>query len=248
VTAGHGRPRDHPVEGDATGLVVRRGSLDFIGGPGMGTPATKWTGWFLIAGIAAGPLFIGAVLIQSFARSGYDITRVPLSLLSLGDLGWIQKTNFIVTGLLVIACSAGMRRLLHPGRGGTWGALLIGIYGVGFIAAGVFAPDPSMGFPPGTPQGVSSAAQSWHAQLHGAAFDVSFLALIVACFVFARRFAAIRRGGWAAYCAATGVAAPILIVLAIVNLSTVGGLLFLVTGAVADAWLSLVAWRLLTER
>jgi Protein of unknown function (DUF998) len=213
----------------------------------MGTHATRWTGWLLIAGIAAGPLFIGAVLIQSLTRSGYDLMRVPLSLLSLGDLGWIQKANFIVTGLLVIACSVGMRRLLHPGRSGTWGSLLIGIYGLGFIAAGIFAPDPSMGFPPGTPQGVSAAAQSWHAQLHGAVFDVSFLALIVACFVFARRFAAIRHRGWAAYCAATGIAAPALIVLAIVNLSTVGGLLFLATGIVADAWLAIVAARLLVE-
>ena len=40
----------------------------------------------------------------------------PLSLLSLGDLGWIQIANFVVTGLLVTACAIGMRRVLHPAR------------------------------------------------------------------------------------------------------------------------------------
>ena len=37
------------------------------------------------------------------------------------DLGWIQITTFVVTGLLWVAFAVGMRRVRHPGRGGTWG-------------------------------------------------------------------------------------------------------------------------------
>jgi len=74
-------------------------------------------------------------------RPGFDIRRHAVSQLSLGDLGWVQITNFILSGLLVIACAVGMRRALHEGRAGTWGPLLVGAYGLGLVAAGVFVAD-----------------------------------------------------------------------------------------------------------
>ncbi len=60
-------------------------------------------------------------------HDGFDPRRHPLSLLSLDELGWIQITNFVVAGLLFVASAVGMRRVLHPGRGTTWGPLLIGV-------------------------------------------------------------------------------------------------------------------------
>ena len=33
-----------------------------------------------------------------------------MSLLSLGDLGWIQITNFVVSGLLLVAFGVGVAR------------------------------------------------------------------------------------------------------------------------------------------
>lgn len=122
--------------------------------------------------------------------------------------------NFVTTGLLGVAFAAGVRRTLHPGRAGTWGPLLIGAYGVGLIAAGIFAADPAFSFPVGSPAGIP-AELSWHAVVHGIAASTAFLSLTVACFVFVRRFAANRVWGWAAYCALTGVAA--------VALSPLGG-------------------------
>ncbi len=127
----------------------------------------------LICGVVAGPLFIVVALIQVLSRAGFELRRHPLSLLGLGDLGWIQITNFVVTGRLVIVCGVGMRRSLHPGRGGTWGPSLVGAYGVGLIAAGVFVADPSLGFPPGAPPG-SPDRFSWHSILHGIAAGVAF--------------------------------------------------------------------------
>ena len=111
----------------------------------------------LTCGVVSGPLFYIVAVAQMFIRSGFDIRHHAISLLSLGDFGWIQITNFIVTGLLAVMCAVGMRRLLHPGRGGTWGPLLIGIYGVGMIVGGIFHPDPGLGFPPGAPAGMPTA-------------------------------------------------------------------------------------------
>lgn len=113
----------------------------------MDTPISKGTKMLLVSGLLAGPLFIVVVLVQAFTRQGFDLARLPLSLLSVGDMGWIQITNFIVTGLLAVACAVGIWQRLHPGRSGTWGPLLIGVYGAGLIAAGVFSPDPALGFP-----------------------------------------------------------------------------------------------------
>ena len=95
----------------------------------------------------AGPLFVLVAAAQVLTRDGFDITRQPLSLLSLGDNGWIQIANFIVSGVLVLAFAVGLRRTLASGRGRTWGPVLIGGYGAGLVVAGIFTPDPSQGFP-----------------------------------------------------------------------------------------------------
>lgn len=142
-------------------------------------------------------------LVQALTREGFDIRRHPLSLLSNGGLGWIQVTNFVVAGLMVTACAVGMRRVLRPGPAGTWGPLLVGGYGLGLVASGIFRPDPADGFPPGTPPGLPEAV-SLHGLLHFASGGVAFLALIAACFVFARRFGKLGERGWAVYSAMTG--------------------------------------------
>jgi hypothetical protein len=89
------------------------------------------TGDLLACGIAAAPLFLAVVLVQAATREGFDLTRHPISLLSLGDRGWIQIANFVVTGGLYLACAIGMRRVLHPGPGGRWGPWLVGVHGLG---------------------------------------------------------------------------------------------------------------------
>ena len=180
-----------------------------------------------------------------FTRSGFEIRHHAISLLSLGDFGWIQITNFIVTGLLAVMCAVGMRRLLHPGRGGTWGPLLIGIYGVGMIVGGIFHPDPGLGFPPGAPAGMPTA-MSWHAVVHSIAFYTAFLSLIVDCFVFVRRFTSQGYRGWGIYCAATGVVSPLFIVLGS-SITSWAGVLFAIAGVFAFGWVSVIAARFITE-
>lgn len=197
----------------------------------------------LVCGIVAGPLFVAILLLQLLIRDGFDLTRHPISLLSLGNMGWVQITNFIVSGLLCIAFAVGVRRFLRPGRGGTWGPVLLAAYGAGLVAGGVFVTDPGLGFPPGTPEGVPDSF-SWHATVHGIAPAVAFNALVIACFVFVRRFLGRRERGWAAYSAATG-----LVALGLTAWPSQDGISVRLAIAVtiAFAWLTLVARKLLAE-
>ena len=156
----------------------------------------------------AGPLFMIVGLTEALTRPGFDPTRHAWSLLSNGDSGWIHMALMVVTGLLTIAGAAGMRRALPrggaAGRGRTWGPLLVGLYGTGVFAAGLLVADPALGFPPGTPDGPPTQF-TLHGILHFVAAGIGFLSLIAGCFVFARRFAAVGRRGWAAYSVATGI-------------------------------------------
>jgi Protein of unknown function (DUF998) len=165
------------------------------------------TNALLACGIAAGPLFLAAWLIQALTRQGFDPAYHPLSLLSLGDFGWVQIANFVVTGLLLICCAVGMRRALRPGRAAKWGPILVGANGIGLIAAGVFVTDAGAGFPPGAPAGPPDHV-SWHGVLHEVGFAIASLAWFIACFVFLRKFAALKRWGWVAAC----IAAPVTVV------------------------------------
>jgi len=223
--------------------MIRRIATPGAGAPsGSSATTTKQTAALLACGVVAGPLFIVVGLLQMLTRDGFDPTRHPLSLLSLGDLGWVQIGNFVVTGVLYLAGAVGMWRVLRPGRGGTWGPLLVAVYGVGLVMGGVFVTDAGAGFPPGAPAGAPGQI-SWHGALHAVAPVLASVALIAACLVFARRFAAGRQRGWAAYCLATAA-----IDLAPGPLSN-HDLFIVVLGASAAlglVWVSVMAARLLT--
>jgi hypothetical membrane protein len=205
----------------------------------------KVTKSLLSAGAIAGPFYIIIGLIQAFTRPGFDITRHALSLLSNGDLGWIQITNFILSGLLVMAGALGIRRAIE-GKSKTWGTLLIGIYGLSLIGAGIFKADPAMGFPVGTPEGTTT--MSTHGILHFMTGGIGFLALIAACFVFARRFGSMGEKSWAIYSIFTGIvffASFVGIASGSGNPLTILG--FWIGLIFAWTWISLYTRRLMTE-
>lgn len=157
----------------------------------------------LLAGAVAGPIYIVVGLTQVLTREGFDVRLHPLSVLSNGDLGWIQIGNFLLAGVLVLAGAIGVRRLLRGGRGGTWGPILFGLYGVGLVGSGIFVADPGAGFPPGTPTDTSGMSQS--GMLHFVFGAGAFYALIAACFVMTRYFAGEGRTGWAWWSFVTGL-------------------------------------------
>ena len=70
-----------------------------------------------------------------------------------GGLSQISTQDFTAAEPRLKSAAIGKtgKGVLHSGRGATWGPLLLGVYGLGLIAAGVFATDPALGYPPGAP-------------------------------------------------------------------------------------------------
>lgn len=167
-----------------------------------GADAAGQTRALLIGGMLAGPLFLAVAGAQVLLRDGFDLAEHPLSLLSLGSLGWIQIANFVLSGMLALGLAVGLRDVLRERPGATWGPRLIALFGVGLVAGGVFIADPAFGFPPGAPLGRPETL-TWHAIVHAIAPPLGFLSLVAACAVFARRFARQARRAWAAYSLAT---------------------------------------------
>ena len=139
------------------------------------------------AGIVAAPFFTLVALAQAATRPGFDLTRHPVSMLALGDLGWIQTTNFVVSGLLMLIAAVGLRRVRRGQPAGTWGPILFATQGAGLLIAAVFEMDPGDGFPIGTPAG-APATMSGHMLLHNVGGSLTFFTMIAACFVLARVF------------------------------------------------------------
>jgi uncharacterized protein DUF998 len=203
----------------------------------------------LLACGAIGPLLnIVVILILGATRPGYNAWQIPDSNLELGDGGWIQIANYIVTGVLLLGFAIGLRLLLRTGRGSTWGPILLGIYGLTFIGAGIFVTDPVLGYPPG-----ASSTPTVYGTLHDLFGQLQFISLIAACFVLARRDAADpARRGWIWYSVATGLliaASDVAFVLAfklwdggpaglIERIGIIGG----------GSWIALLAIRLMSNK
>ncbi|MGK5558816.1 DUF998 domain-containing protein [Actinomadura kijaniata] len=149
----------------------------------------------LLSGVFAGLLFTLAHLLEAFTRDAYDPLRHPVSSLALGPHGWTQTLNFLVTGCLVLFFAFGVRWAPGPVGGAFWGPLFLGVWSVGLLGAGAFLTDPINGYPPGSPDLLPSPT------VHGAWHDnlslMGFVAFVVACSVFARRFARAGARGWA---------------------------------------------------
>ncbi|MFF1415252.1 DUF998 domain-containing protein [Streptomyces sp. NPDC058289] len=195
----------------------------------------------LTCAVVASPLWAVVSLTQAATRQGFDITRHPLSALSNGSLGWLQITNFLLAGTLLVLGASGLRRALRGTPGGTWAPRLVRIGGIGMIAAGAFVMDPVDGFPAGAPS-AEAATLTWHSYAHFAAGSVTFTSLIAACYVLGRHFG---RAGNRRYALASRVAGTALLIGNGWAMSGGrAGTLTLAVGAVtAMLWISVVARR-----
>ena len=190
-----------PATARRTGAGRASGGLD-----GRALPLRAWL--LLAAGTAGGLAFTGVYLAEGATRAGYRALAQPISALSLGPGGWVQQLNFIVFGVLVCLSAAGWRAALAPGRGAVAFPVLRIAAGAGLVMDGLFAQDPSGGYPPGARPG----AVTVHGQLHTLFAVITITALASGCFVLAARFAAEpawRR--WATFAAAAGVATIVFI-------------------------------------
>ncbi|MFF0150651.1 DUF998 domain-containing protein [Micromonospora sp. NPDC005203] len=213
------------------------------GSAAAGVDSRRTTTRALLAGAAAGPLFLVVAAAQVLTRDGYDLSRQPLSLLALGDLGWIQIANFVLTGLLALAGAVGLRRTLRGESSGTWGPALIAVHGLGLVIGGVLVSDPSMGWPAGAPEGTPDTL-SWHAIGHGVGAGLAFGSLPIACLVFARTWWRAGQRGWAAY--SLGSALAVVAILAWPDQDTLSVRMALAC-VVTFGWLTALCARPLTR-
>jgi len=209
----------------------------------------------LIAGGAIGPLlFILVFLIEGVIRPGYSAWHNFVSDLGLSNQGWIQSANFLICGVLVLCFAFGLRQIFRSGKGSTWGPLLLGIFGLSLIIAGIFVTDPSLGYyPPGT----SSSTHTLHGTIHGVNAPIAFGSLTIAIFVLARRFASDPAWrGWALYSLVTGIifVGSFIASLAVAVLDGKGilpyapvGLLKRIAIIVGWVWIALLALQLLRQ-
>jgi hypothetical protein len=121
------------------------------------------------AGIVVGPLFVLVVALVTWLERDFlhglgwtllDSHGVPYpSGTALGPFGFIQVANFFLTGALLLLFVWGVRRYLPDRRSARVAAVLLGGFGVAFLASA--APtDRDFG---GTPS-------TWHGWMHGMAF------------------------------------------------------------------------------
>jgi hypothetical protein len=199
----------------------------------------------LLCGIIGGPLFVIAFLVLGAARKGYDPMRQPVSALAMGPNGWLQQVNFWVTGALMLGAACGLRLTAH--RYSLWGPLLIGVFALGLLGAGLFVTDIT-GLS-GTPE---RSLRTRQAVLHDLFSFIAFVSLIAACFVFSRLYSAAGRPGWSAYCAVAGALLAVGFVLfargfsGSGRLAPVSGLLQRLTIAIGWLWVSAVCTIALT--
>lgn len=148
-------------------------------------------GW----GVVAGPFYLAFGMVLALTRPGFDLGRDALSILLLGDLGWLQATNLVLSGLMVIVAAVGLSRTPGFSRAA---AVLVGVYGLGLLASAFAAPDR-----PG------SGSASVSGLLHLAFGAVGFLALGVAAIVasswFRRRTGVPRPGVGATWSLVAGI-------------------------------------------
>jgi hypothetical membrane protein len=202
------------------------------------------TRWLLTSGVIGPVLFVIVMLIEGWTRPGYDPVRMYVSLLSLGDQGWQQVTNFVVNGTLIIAGAVGLKRALTDGPGSRWGPILIGVAGAALVVGGLFVTDPSHGYPPGVPA-ADPANPSTSGLVHDLAALTTFLAIASSAFVMARRFRH-EQSRWAPYARLSGLG--VLVFLAAVFVGTdITGVLQRIAAVIALGWVAQLMWRYRTE-
>jgi hypothetical protein len=133
------------------------------------------------AGMLAPILFVSGFTIAGWLRQGYNPLSTYVSELALGSGGWIQISNFIILGILMLVFSRGVAAEFQTGKASKGGPTLLTIIAVLFIISGFFVMDPT-----GTPLNQAT----FHGIIHGLAGGIIFTLMPVSCFVFLRRFRA----------------------------------------------------------
>jgi len=91
------------------------------------------------AGMVGPALFALVFILQNVLRTDDDAIAEPVSALSIGDYGWVQRLNFVVFGVLLLGFAAVLHRCVASSRLGWIGPLLLSVAGVGLFLAATFS-------------------------------------------------------------------------------------------------------------
>ncbi len=160
-----------------------------------------------LCGIVAPVLFALVVLGASLLRPGYSQTADFVSDLGVGPLAIVQNVNFLVFGLLVTALAFGLRASLPAPRGkaSMAGVILVIVFALGVLLAGVFPEDFAGGGP------------------HTAVSSSAFLAIIAAQLLVWRGLRGADPAAWGRYCTASMVGGILSFAMLVVFKASVGG-------------------------
>jgi hypothetical protein len=180
------------------------------------------------AGIIGSVLFIGAFTLEGFLRHSYNPLEMYISALSLGPRGWIQITNFVAFGALMLVFTRGVIAEFPSGKASKSGLVLLTIISVLFMISGPFVMDPI-----DTPQNQTTI----HGSIHGLAGGIIFLLMPISCFVYLRRFRV--DSNWQSFHSWT---------LALGIVEAVGVLVFIIVSKLPEEQNAFVNWLGLIQR
>ena len=139
----------------------------------------------LLAGGFGGVLFVVTFLVLGAMAPGYDALRQTISALEFTSLGFAQRINFFVFGLMLTAFAVALRRELGSGRGAALIPIFQGLSGAGVAGDAIFIHEP----------------------LHLVCDLITFNSALLVLFLFAWRFSGDSRWmGWTTYSIVTALA------------------------------------------
>jgi hypothetical protein len=183
---------------------------------------TKKTKILLACGPAGSILFVLMFLIQGQVRKDYSALKIPISSLSIGELGWIQVANFLISGLLILLFAIGFRKATPLLKDSGWTSIFIGASGGGLIGTGFFRTDPVFGYPATEPFTISQFTITGH--LHNFFAILILLSLPISCLKLRNRFKEANNTAWARYSMISAISMIAAFVIAIIGFSQVRGL------------------------
>src|ERR1017187_9942167 len=182
----------------------------------------KTTKWLLTCGQLGCFLFIVLFLIQGQLRDAYSPLKFPISSLSIGHYGWIQRANFLISGSLIFLFAIGFRRATPILKSSLWTSRLIGAVGLGLFGAGLFSSDPVYGYPMSEHIRIAQFTITGH--LHDFFSILVFVCLPICCFKMRNRFMEFNNKKWATYTLISVIGMLTCFIIAAVGFKQVSGL------------------------
>lgn len=169
------------------------------------------------AGVVAAVGFVLVDFADALLRPGYSPLRHWVSHRALGDLGWIGTVSLLAAAALLLAHGASLFAAARRAESRSGYATALVVAAVALLVAAVFPMDPSLGYPPATPQ---PDAPTLAGRVHDVAGPVFVLAMAVSAFLSPRFLRALGDSPqWARFGPAAGIAIALAFVLTAVLVS-----------------------------